>query len=139
MIKTLAHLCILSTDLNRTLDFYCGTLGLRKKFDFIRNGALFGFYLEVDANHFIEVFKAQNGLPENVLNQQITHFCLEVADIDVLRETLTAKGIKVTEKKLGADQSWQAWCKDPDGIDIEFHQYTPRSTQLTGEKCVVDW
>ena len=37
MIKALAHVCLLSSNLDRTLDFYCGVLGLKKKFDFIRN------------------------------------------------------------------------------------------------------
>lgn len=47
MMKALAHVCLLSRDLNRTLEFYTETLGLSKGFDFVRNGALFGFYLRV--------------------------------------------------------------------------------------------
>jgi lactoylglutathione lyase/glyoxylase I family protein len=139
MIKSLAHLCILSGDLNRTLDFYVGILGLRKKFDFIRNGALFGFYLEVAPGQFIEVFHTDAPAPDRASAGSITHLCLEVADIDAVRGRLVAKGVEVTEKKLGADSSWQAWCKDPDGTAIEFHQYTPGSCQLTGAECVVDW
>jgi catechol 2,3-dioxygenase-like lactoylglutathione lyase family enzyme len=138
MIKTLAHVCILSKDLNRTLDFYCGTLGLRKKFDFIRNDELFGFYLEIDSGHFIEVFQAGDGA-DQAADKRITHICLETDDITALRETLLAKGLAPTEKKLGCDESWQIWCKDPDGIDIEFHEYTAQSSQQTGAKCVVNW
>jgi hypothetical protein len=48
-------------------------------------------------------------------------------------------GIAVGDKKLGADQSWQAWLEDPNGIRIELHQYTPDSSQLTRRTCVVDW
>ena len=48
MIKTLAHVCLFSKDLNRSLDFYCGALGLRRHFDFIKDGELFGFYLQID-------------------------------------------------------------------------------------------
>ena len=57
MIKTLAHVCLFSKDLNRSLDFYCGALGLHRHFDFMKNGELFGFYLRIDENHFIEIFK----------------------------------------------------------------------------------
>ena len=46
MIKTLAHICIFSKDLNRSLDFYCGALGLKRHFDFFKDDALFGFYLQ---------------------------------------------------------------------------------------------
>jgi lactoylglutathione lyase/glyoxylase I family protein len=138
MIKALAHVCLLSRDLDRTLDFYMETLGLSKGFDFFRDGALFGFYLRVADGQFIEVFKTDDLSPEPTA-RRITHLCLEVDDIDVMRARLVAKGIEVTEKKLGADASWQIWTKDPDGTPIEFHQYTDESCQLTGRVCVVDW
>jgi catechol 2,3-dioxygenase-like lactoylglutathione lyase family enzyme len=137
MIKALAHICILSRDLRATLDFYCGTLGFRKKFDFMKNDRLFGYYLQVDDTHFVEVFETQDAQP--AASNQIIHFCLEVTDIDATRVALISKGIKVTEKKLGCDHSWQMWCKDPDGVDIEFQQYTAESSQYTGANCKVDW
>ena len=137
MIKALAHVCLLSRDLERTLDFYCGTLGLRKKFDFIRKGELFGFYLEVAPGQFIEVFKGDTAAEPQ--SRRITHFCLEVDDIGVVREKLASRGIGVSEKKKGCDASWQIWCKDPDGTDIEFHEYTAESSQITGSRCIVDW
>jgi hypothetical protein len=56
-----------------------------------------------------------------------------------IRELLLSRGVPVTEPKLGADSSWQAWCKDPDGTDIELHEYTAQSSQRTGAECVVDW
>ena len=42
-----------------------------------------------------------------------------------------------TEKKLGEDQSRQAWVTDPAGVRIEFHQYTAKSCQSTGATCVL--
>jgi len=68
----------------------------------------------------------------------IKHFCLEVDDIDDVAQKLTAAGYTVTEKTLGADQSWQAWTTDPSGVRIEFHEYTKDSSQLTGENCVLN-
>jgi len=70
---------------------------------------------------------------------QIGHICLETDDLDGMRKKLTAAGIETTEPKLGSDQSWQMWMHDPDGTAIEFHQYTPQSTQYTGEDCQVTW
>jgi lactoylglutathione lyase/glyoxylase I family protein len=138
MIKSLAHVCLLSRDLEKTLDFYCGTLGLKKGFDFLRNGKLFGFYVQVTERQFIEIFQAGDD-SEEAPPRRITHFCLEVNDVEAMRSRLVERGIEVTEKKLGADHSWQIWCKDPDGTSIEFHQYTPESTQLTGKACLVNW
>jgi lactoylglutathione lyase/glyoxylase I family protein len=137
MIKSLAHLCILSKDLERSRDFYCGALGLKKHFDFFKDGALFGFYLQVAPRQFIEIFKT--GPAAELKHQRIHHFCLEVADIDGLREKLLARGVEVTPKKLGCDQTWQCWCKDPDGTEVEFQQYTPQSSQFTKTDCIVDW
>jgi glyoxylase I family protein len=137
MIKTLAHLCILSKDLDRSLDFYCGTLGLPRHFDFFKDGKLFGFYLQIAPGQFIELFKTEAA--EEIRRQRIHHFCLEVEDIDALREALIKRGVEVTPKKLGCDQTWQCWCKDPDGTDVEFQQYTPKSSQFTRTNCITDW
>jgi len=136
-IKTLAHICLFSRDLEQSLDFYCGALGLRRHFDFFKDGNLFGFYLQIDAHHFIEIFKA--GAEEPPGRQRIHHLCFEVDDLDAVRERLAARGIAVKPKKLGCDHTWQFWCQDPDGTDVEFQQYTPESSQFTGKACIVDW
>ncbi|MEI9959802.1 MAG: VOC family protein [Limisphaerales bacterium] len=137
MIKALAHICILSKDLNRSLDFYCGALGLQRHFDFHKNGELFGFYLEISPGQFIEIFKTDPAA--EIRSQRIHHFCLEVDDIDAMRDALIKRGVAVTPKKLGCDQTWQFWCKDPDGTEVEFQQYTPKSSQFTKTNCIVDW
>jgi len=137
MIKSLAHVCIFSTDLARSLEFYCGALGLRRHFDFFKDGALFGFYLQVGGQQFIEIFQA--GAEPAAGRQRIHHLCLEVEDIELLREALIRHGVEVTPKKLGCDQTWQCWCKDPDGVDLEFQQYTLESSQHTRKACQVNW
>ena len=137
VVKALAHVCIFSNDLDRSLRFYCETLGLRRHFDFNKDGKLFGFYLEISNGQFIEIFKA--GAGEEIRRQRIHHVCLEVEDLDGLRESLIKHGVEVTPKKLGCDQTWQCWCKDPDGVDIEFQQYTAESSQFTKTNCVVNW
>jgi catechol 2,3-dioxygenase-like lactoylglutathione lyase family enzyme len=138
MIQALAHVCILSTNLDRTRDFYCRILRLSPGFDFLRDGQLFGFYIKINDRQFIEVFKTGDE-PSDRTSRLITHLCLETYDIDALSSHLEASDVATTKKKIGADQSWQIWCKDPDGTDIEFHQYTPASSQLTGTACHVDW
>jgi len=137
MLKGLAHICAFSKDLDRSLDFYCGTLGLRRHFNFFKDGELFGFYLQIAPGQFIEIFKADPAA--ELRSQRIHHFCLEVEDIDAMRDSLIKCGVEVTPKKLGCDQTWQFWCKDPDGTDLEFQQYTPQSSQITRKDCVVDW
>ena len=137
MIKALAHICIFSNDLERSRDFYCDALGLKRHFDFHKDGKLFGFYLQVAPGQFIEIFQADAAV--EIKRQRIHHFCLEVDGLDALREKLLARDVAVTPKKLGCDQTWQCWCKDPDGTDLEFQQYTPQSSQFTRTNCIVNW
>ena len=134
MIKQLAHICIRSIDLAATEKFYCDGLGMERHFEFERNGQLFGFYLKAGTSTFIEVFQGETGETGN-----INHVALEVDDMDATLERLSKHGIPFSEKKLGADQSWQSWLEDPNGVRIELHQYTEQSSQLTGRKCIVDW
>ena len=136
MIDGMAHVCIGATDLEATERFYCEGLGCEKVFDFIREGEVVGFYLRIADANFVEVFLQEEIDAE--APAPISHLCLEVSDIDGVAERLASKGYEVTEKKLGADRSWQVWTSDPCGVRIEFHQYTGDSSQVTGADCRLD-
>ncbi len=127
MIRGLAHVCFTVTDLERALAFYRDGLGFKPAFDFVdEQGRRFGVYLHVGGRNFIELFV---GRVEATEGGSFRHFCLEVTDINELVRTLRARGLEVSDPKLGQDHSFQAWTTDPDGNRIEFHQYTPESKQ----------
>lgn len=134
MIKRLAHICIHTNDLAETQRFFCDALGLEKGFEFEKDGALFGFYIKLGGKTFVEVFK---GEPAEVGN--IDHIAIETDDIDQVISELRANGYEATDKKLGGDNTWQSWTRDPNGVRIEFHQYTDDSLQFKGGVCQVDW
>lgn len=135
-INGFAHVCVSATDLDATRHFYCEGLGCEKVFNFIRDGEVVGFYLEIAERDFVEVFQREEIDPNDT--GPINHICLEVSDIDSVRQRLSANGYDVTDSKYGKDHSRQAWTTDPDGVEIEFHEYTEKSSQLTGEDCVLD-
>ena len=135
MIKGLAHICLSAMDLAAVERFYCSGLGFKKAFNFIRNGRVVGFYLELSKGAYIEVFRQDQIDVE--AKSPIQHFCLEVDDIDQVGLRLTENGYEATQKKLGADQSWQMWTTDPSGVRIEFHQYTDHSSQVTHKDCIL--
>jgi glyoxylase I family protein len=138
LVKRLAHACILAYDLQATLHFYTEVLGMRKVFEFLKQGELYGFYLDAGDNTYIEVFP-RNAEEENK-RPLLDHICLQVDDIDAIIADLQSKNWPFTsEKKKAGDNSWQIWTKDPSGVKIEFMQYTPESSQLTGNPCIVDW
>jgi catechol 2,3-dioxygenase-like lactoylglutathione lyase family enzyme len=136
MIKQLAHICIGATDLAHSERFYVELLGLRKAFDFIRGGRQIGFYAHAGEGAFLEVF-AQDEAP-NLGRPLLKHFCLEVEDIDAAIAKLEGAAVEVSPKKWGADRAWQAWITDPSGVRIELMQYTPDSSQFSGEPVVLD-
>jgi len=135
MITKIAHVCIRAGDLDRSIGFYGGIMGLKRKFDFVRAGKTTGVYFEVSNGNFIEIF---GGLEGKAINTGMVHFCLETNDIDGMIDRFKSNGIDCTEKQLGSDRSYQAWVRDPDGNRIELHQYTPDSAQMTGKDIIVD-
>lgn len=137
MIKNLAHVCIGCTSLAQVERLYCQTLGFTRKFDFIKDGQVVGFYLQVSSQSYLEFFLAAH-VPTT--GSPLRHLCLETDDLDALIAHLRAAGYQVGDKQMGADQAWQAWLQNaPDGVAIEFHQYTPDCCQHTGQACVVNW
>lgn len=136
-IKSVAHVCIKTTDLDATRDFYCGALGLEKLFDFMRKGKLIGFYMKTVNSTFVEVFLADE--VEKINKQHLNHFCLETDDLAALHQSLVERGYAPKAIIMGADQSPQFWMKDPNGMDVEFQEYTDKSSQLTGQTVEANW
>jgi catechol 2,3-dioxygenase-like lactoylglutathione lyase family enzyme len=136
MIKSIAHVCLGAKDLHASERFFCGVLGLKRQFLFKKAGAIIGMYLKVCDGNYIEIFQKDRAETNDA--HALRHFCLETRDIDGLYRKLKGSGVETTEKKLGADGSWQIWAKGPDGLSIEFHQYTENSSQMTGKECVLN-
>lgn len=134
MITRLAHICIHTTHLEKTAAFYCDALGMERHFEFEKDSQPFGFYLDAGNGTFIEVFTGDPGKTGN-----IHHLALEVENIDAVIEQVRQHGFEIGEKSLGADDSWQAWMEDPNGVKIELQQYTPKSCQVIRRTCEVNW
>lgn len=137
-IKQVAHVCLHVKNVEKTTDFYSRVLGLPVKFHFYRedNKTIKGAYFDAGNGTFIEFFvtdKDKSG------ESPMAHICLEVDNIEQTITDIRERGSEVTDKKLGADQSWQAWITDPDGVRIELHEYTAESSQRTGSDLTVSW
>jgi lactoylglutathione lyase len=130
-VSAIAHVAIRVKDIDRTLDFYIGKLGMRELMRLDRDGRLWLLYLRVTDNQFVEVFTEGEG--ERAAEREAVgynHLCLEVADIDVALRELADAGVPLArEKQMGQDGNWQAWIEDPDGHRIELMQMMPDSLQ----------
>ena len=139
LIKQLAHVCIFAHDLDKTEAFYRDVLGLPVTFYFERDGKRIGFYLDLGGRTFIEVFvKGESSFSES---NQINHICLETESLDDLLAHVRSKGVEITDKKRGADGTWQSWAADPNGVKLEIFEYSSDSMQFgpAGAVCAVDW
>ncbi|MDA3874217.1 MAG: VOC family protein [Kiritimatiellae bacterium] len=136
MIIQLAHTCFNTPDLDATLHFYRDILGLDVTFRFLRGEEPIGCYFHLGNQTFLECFTRKSG---DYIAGDIKHFCLQTNDIDALEKTLQAADVPTRGNRMGSDHSKQLWCTDPNGIDIEFQEYSDKSCQKTGEDCHVDW
>ncbi len=136
-IKQIAHACMMTHDLAASEHFYCDVLGLNKAFIFNKGGKKIGLYIEAGARTWIEIF-IHSEAPFPSLGA-INHFCFEVTSIDQAIALIRAKGVNITDKKYGVDDTWQAWINGPSGERIELFEYTAKSAQFVGGDRVADW
>lgn len=138
-IKQVAHTCIFARDLSAVEAFYTDVIGIKPKFDFKRGEDRIGFYMDFGNRTFVEVFlKGESRFAET---DQINHICFETDDLDGFIAHVRSKGVAITDKKRGADGTFQAWLADPSGVKLEIFQYTPESMQFgpDGAVCQVNW
>lgn len=135
-IRQIAHICIHCPDLTAALDFYTRALGFRKVFNFTKEGKVTGAYLEIAPQSYLELFEHTVA---HATQPRLNHFALETDDIYATQRHLHGHGIPTTEIKTGGDGTLQFWVTDPANTAIEFHQYTPTSSQLTGQDVEMDW
>ncbi len=128
MIISLAHACFYVSNLERSVQFYRDQLGLTIAFDYRdEDGCVRGLYFYLGQRTFLEMFeRAIDGPAER---ESFRHICMEVDDMDQTVASLRERGVEVHGVARGRDRSHKAWITDPDGNEIELHQYTPDSAQ----------
>lgn len=128
MIKRLSHVCLGSTDLQKTIDFYCGLLNCKIVHEF-RNqkNELYGIFLLVNDGTFLEFFNEQN--PSQQRHSLFRHLCFEVENIHEWAHVIKAKGYEIDVSRGRTDKALQFWIADPDGNQVEFHEYDRESVQ----------
>ena len=129
MFKHIGHVAIRAKDIEVTASFYCDMLGMKEAFRMNNgeNGKLSMIYLFAAPGQFIEIF------PDGTIERQyspavigVSHFCIEVDNIEDTLEKLRAAGIPVDQElKTGASGCKMFWTHDPDGNRIEFMELTP--------------
>lgn len=125
MLKRLAHVCLGSSDLPRTIRFYQDMFGCRVAHEFKNNaGEVYGVFLFCNGGTFIEFFKDQEPKEKG---GRFRHLCFEVESIEDAAKALRAKGIEANIKRGRTDHILQFFIEDPDGNVVEFQEHDRES------------
>lgn len=129
LIRGIGHLAFGVTNLEESVDFYCGLLGFSELFRMTNNnGVVTGIYVKVAHEQYLELFKAETITSSKT--QSYRHLCLHVDDVEAVIQHVKTHNYPVdSDIKMGKDGNYQAWISDPGGNRIEFMQLMPNSKQ----------
>lgn len=118
------HVVVRCADIEKSLAFYCGELGLEPdRVDEWRRGEVFFPSARVNATTLIDLFPIGDGPPRaDVPN--VDHFCLviQAADLDALAERFS--GARRADGLYGAQgYASSVYVQDPDGNTVELRSY----------------
>lgn len=121
----LNHIGIRVKDYARAMAFYTGALGLREAYTVRKpDGSPLLTYLQLNRDTFIELIPARpNEAPG------ITHFGVEVGDIQAAVARLRANGVEAADPALTPAKALYTRIKDSDGAEIEVMEFGPEALQ----------
>ena len=115
-LRGVHHVSLNVSDLDQTVEFYTGTLGLElldRPDDYI---SVPGAWLGCPDGRQIHLLL--NDMPEG----KGQHFAFEVDDVASVIAELTSKGVKLGAPKTMPEICVQTFCTDPSGNLVEFNQ-----------------
>lgn len=131
-VHGLNHVGLVVPDFDKAFAYYTGKLGFREAYTIRRaDGSVQLAYLQLNRNTFVELIPAG-------ANQQpgITHFGIEVEDLDTEVAALRAAGLTVADPGLTPAKARFVRVNDPNGVQIEIMQFGADSLQ---RKAIDGW
>ncbi len=125
-VKKLLHTRMRVSDMDQTINFYTGVLGLevmeRKTSP---RGSHLAFLKVPNSEELIELCSFPPSGPVKV-QEDLVHLAFEVENLDWTIETLTAKGIKITDGPTRTSSGSRFIFIDaPDGYEVELIERPP--------------
>lgn len=118
----LAHTMLRVRNLERSLEFYCGFLGLEKLRESpIGREALLVFLGDGESTYQIELTLNLDGR-DYVLGDQFGHLAFNVDDLEPVVREIERRGWTYRRSKPES-RSKYVFIKDPDGYDIEILEH----------------
>ena len=134
-ITALDHIVLKSPDVEHSLAFYCGVLGLEGvRVDEWRAGENRFPSIRVTADTIIDIFATDDPFAESV-GQQLDHYCLviEPGGLDEVLEQVVAFGLEPGPKmsRWGAHgRGESSYMASPEGVQLELRHYPDGGNDL---------
>jgi lactoylglutathione lyase len=135
-ILGIGHIGLVCADVGRSLDFYCGKLGMEELQTTGRDGHKWFTFVRVRGDQGYKLFYPQGTRtrPNTWQSYGGTHVSVQVDSVEETVEKLREKGAAILiEPKTGADKNTQAWILDPDGNRVELMYIHPDSPQARAQ------
>jgi catechol 2,3-dioxygenase-like lactoylglutathione lyase family enzyme len=129
--RAVNHIGIVVDDYDAEYKFYTQVLGLKEAYTVDRDGRPLLTYLHANRETFVELIPARAGEATG-----ITHYGLEVADIDATVARLRENGYDVADPAVTPANARYVMVRDPQNVRIEIMEYGPQSSQL---KAMQTW
>ena len=129
-IAAMDHIVLNVADVDRSLDFYSGVLGLQpERADQFHRGEVGFPSVRINEGTLIDIMKSNAPVLNEGVAHNLNHFCLvaDGLDLDAFVEELTTKdvpGLRGPVSRWGArGQAMSVYFLDPDGNEIEVRCY----------------
>jgi catechol 2,3-dioxygenase-like lactoylglutathione lyase family enzyme len=129
-INAMDHIVLNVADVDRSLEFYAGVLGLPvERLEEFRKGAVGFPSVRINAGTLIDLTLQRGAAIGEGSARNLNHFCLvaDETDLQVLAADLNQRGIEVVQgpvSRWGArGQATSIYVLDPDGNEVEIRCY----------------
>jgi catechol 2,3-dioxygenase-like lactoylglutathione lyase family enzyme len=122
--RALNHIGIVVDDYDAAYAFYTRTLGLKEAYTVERDVGPLLTYLQLDRETFVELIPARGDQTTGV-----THFGMEVADIDAFVQRLRSQGVEVADPGVTPANARFVRIRDTDNVEIEVMEFGPEASQ----------
>jgi len=127
MLKSIHHLAIISSDYERSKNFYVNILGLTIVQEVYRaERKSYKLDLAIGGKYQIELFSFENPpqRPSRPEAAGLRHLAFEVDDVTAVAAMLNAKGVVTEAIRIDEHTGKQfTFFADPDGLPLELYQY----------------
>ena len=122
MIGDIDHVAIVVSDMDGSVEFYTGVLGLRLIRDGRSRGGEKKTFLGTESRALIALTEDKTSKrADGCLPGGVNHIAFSVDDVEKMSVVLKERGVNFIEEKTGEDGKVKAYhFLDPDGLELEI-------------------